>query len=499
MLGALFFGYLVITGKYTVQFSEYRSIYNSVWFGTLMATTCATMFSIVGFYLVKNSIKRDRLTGVGQIIAATPLSNLEYILAKFVSNFLVLLAMVTVMAAMALVMLILHNESGTIDLWAFSVPFLLIATPAMMLVAAVAVFFETIRWLRGSFGNILYLFMAEMMLVMGMMRNNLLDLGGINLYTTSVNAAIQQAYPGAKVGMQMGFITMVEDLRTDASTTFLWNGIEWTQEALLFRFIWIGLALCVLVFALPFFDRFNPASVKRKKTRKKASAATVDMKAAASSRDSTIKYTQIDAPKTVFNFLSMFTAELRLMLRGYHWSWYLIAAGLMIAQWAAPFDIARMYMAPMSMVWPLLIWSSMGTREAHYHTWDLLFSSPMPLKRQLPALYLAGLSIAMISIGGMALRGLLAGEVYYSAALLTGALFTSSLALGFGTLSGSKKLFEVVYLMAWYIGSIDQVAALDLLGTTDAAITAAKLTTLILLSLGLLIMSIWARRRQVYG
>ena len=70
LLGTMFFGYLVITDQYTVRFSEYRGEYNGAWEGTLMAVSCSIMLTIFGFYLVKNAIRRDRLTNVGQTLAA---------------------------------------------------------------------------------------------------------------------------------------------------------------------------------------------------------------------------------------------------------------------------------------------------------------------------------------------------------------------------------------------------------------------------------------------
>jgi len=499
LLGTLFFGYLVITGKYTVQFSEYRSIYNSVWFGSLMAVTCSMMLSLAGFYLVKKSISRDRRTQVGQIIAATPLTNFEYIIAKFFSNFMVLLSMTAVLAVMALMMLLFRNESGTVDLVAFSIPFFLITFPAMALVAAMAVFFDTVRWLRGSLGNIIYLFVAEMLVVVGMLHNIFLDLGGINLFVKSVEAGVIQAYPGVKVAMQMGFIGIIEDIRMEGTNTFVWSGIDWTMGTILLRLMWIGAAGCVLALAVPFFDRFDSAKMKAKNDRNQAKETLSEAAIKGGSRTAAISYGQIDTPPARFSFAGMFQAELHLMLKGYHWSWYIIAAGLMAAQWIVPFDIARMYLVPLAMAWPLLIWSGMGNREIRHNTGDLLFSSPMPFRRQFPAVWLVGLAVALAAVGGMSLRSIMAGQWFYSASLLVGAVFISTLALAFGTISGSKKLFEVIYLIIWYVGSIDHVAALDLLGTTDEAVTAAKLVILSLLSVGLLFAAGLARRRQEYG
>jgi len=499
LLGTLFFAYLVITGKYTVQFGEYRSVYNSAWFGSLMAVTCSIMLTLAGFYLVKKSISRDRQNQVGQIIAASPLSNFEYLIAKFFSNFLVLMSMVVVLAIIALMMLFFLNESGSVDLIAFSAPFLFITIPAITLVSAMAVFFDTVRWLRGSIGNIIYLFAAEMLIVIGMLSNILFDLGGINLFVKSVEAGISQAYPGAKIAMQMGFIGIVEDIRMDGTNTFFWNGIDWTMGTIWLRLLWIGIAGIVLSLAVPFFDRFDPAGSKEKGRKNKVSDIISRVARYTETESEGLSYTQIERPATSFGLSGMLMAELRLMLKGYHWSWYLIAAGLIMAQWIVPFDIARMYVVPVTMAWPLLLWSGMGNREIRYHTEQLLFSSAMPFRRQFPAVWIAGLLVALAAVGGMVLRALMVGHGNYSAALIIGALFIPSLAMAFGAISGSKKLFEVIYLIIWYVGSVDHLPAVDVLGTTEASVTITKMVILFLLSIGLLFSAGLVRRRQVLG
>jgi energy-coupling factor transporter ATP-binding protein EcfA2 len=55
-------------------------------------------------------------------------------------------------------------------------------------------------------------------------------------------------------------------------------------------------------------------------------------------------------------------------------------------------------------IWPLLIWSQMGCREARNATGPFLFSSERALTRQLPALRTAGVLVAAITGGGIGLR-----------------------------------------------------------------------------------------------
>ncbi|MFH2048649.1 MAG: hypothetical protein ABIJ12_04300 [bacterium] len=497
MLGVLFFGYLVITGKYSVQFGDCRTVYDSVWAGSLMAVCSSVMIILIGFYLVKGSISRDRKTEVGQIIASTQISGITYIISKFISNLLILLLMTAVLAIVAFITLLYRNESGFIDLWGFVSPFIFISIPATMFTAAAAVFFDTVKWLRGSVGNIIYLFVAEFSIVFGMLEIPFMDLAGFSIFSDSVRTAIEAIFPGEKVGMVMGFIALDKTLQVDEYRIFDWNGIVWTNAALMLRLFWIGVAGVVTGLAIPFFDRFDPALIKHKLSRKANKKKAVTESIEQSTALTNLPYKSLSLPVLRFSLTNMIVAELRLALKGYHWFWYAIALGLFFAQVFTPFEIARQFIVPGAMIWPLIIWSSMGTRELHFNTSQLLFSSPEPVARQFPAVWLSGLLIAIGSVSPMILRALGTGEGMYALALIIGVIFVPSLALMFGTLTRSKKMFEVVYLMLWYIGSVDKLAAIDVLGTLEASVTPTKLIVLSILTIVFIIAAFQTRRIQV--
>ena len=97
--------------------------------------------------------------GVGQVLAATPLSRLGYLLGKFCSNLAVLASMAGVLAVTALVLQLVRGESMSVDPVAIGLPFVLLTLPVLVLTAAAAVLFETLPVLRGGVGNIAWLFL----------------------------------------------------------------------------------------------------------------------------------------------------------------------------------------------------------------------------------------------------------------------------------------------------------------------------------------------------
>ena len=497
MLGVLFFGYLVITGGYTVQFGDLRALYDSAWAGSLMAVCSSIMLALVGFYLVKGSIQRDRRTEVGQVVAASSIRGPAYVLSKMTSNLAVLWIMAAVLALVAFVTLLFRNETGGINLWAFLSPFFIITLPATVFVAALAVLFDSVRWLRGSVGNVIYLFVAEFCIVFGMLNVPVLDLAAATAFTESVRAAAASGFPGEKVSMIMGFVMFDPAAKVETFRTFPWGGIGWTGQELLLRLIWIGFAAGATVIAVRAFDRFDPAKSKRRGIHKPTRRRRTTDTPARPSRPLTTSHSTIALTLLRFRSLRVLAAELFLALKGRHWFWYAVAVGLAVAQFAAPFEIARRFLVPAAMVWPLTIWSSMGTRERRFNTGPILFSLPDPITRQFPSVWLSGVLVALAAIASMIVRTGLMGDWTYMTALIVAAIVVPSVSLAFGTLSVSKKLFEVVYLMVWYIGSIDQVAPLDILGTSPDAISALKFIILGVVTVASLFAAFSARSRQI--
>jgi hypothetical protein len=146
-----------------------------------------------------------------------------------------------------------------------------------------------------------------------------------------------------------------------------------------------------------------------------------------------------------------------------------VAGALIVAGLLLPLDNAREMMLPLAWFLPVLIWSKLGTREARYRTDQLVFSSAKSLRRQLPAVWMAGVLLALITGSGVALNLALHGEWLGVLALGVGALFIPSLALCLGVWTGSSKSFEFVYTLLWYIGPLNQIESLDFMGAVPGS------------------------------
>src|SRR5260370_23698517 len=96
-------------------------------------------------------------------------------------------------------------------------------------------------------------------------------------------------------------------------------------------------------------------------------------------------------------------------------------------------------------LWPVLLWSSMGIRETRDQTYQLIFSAPHPIARQLPAAWMAGVVVALLTGCGFGFRLLLGGNLKGLIAWAIRLLFIPTLALSLGVLSGARQPFEVLY------------------------------------------------------
>ena len=167
------------------------------------------------------------------------------------------------------------------------------------------------------------------------------------------------------------------------------------------------------------------------------------------------------------DFGSLVLAEMRLMLNGLHFWWYVVAVGLWI--WTVAAGNASQSLAlGLAWLWPMLVWSQMGTRESVNDTEQFVYPSLHPLRRQFLALWVAGFAVAVLAGSGSLLHWIVAGDGNGALGVLAGAAFIPSLAIACGAISGTTRLFEIVYLVLWYVGPMNRGAALDFTAASGA-------------------------------
>jgi hypothetical protein len=488
----------------TLRFGDHRGIYNSAWVGAAIAMLTAAFLGLIGFYLIKNAIDRDRQTRVGQILAAAPLSRFQYILSKMFSNFAVLAAIALAVATSAGVTQLVRGEDTTLRLGKLLAPYLVLTLPSLLVIAAIAVLFECVPGLRGGGGNVAYFFLwgLGMGASSAALRASGADYLGFGLLLPSMMEACHAAFPDYDPGlhnMALGLNFRAEGVWT--LTTFVWNGTHFTPRMIALRGIWVALAVGATWLAARVFDRFSgDTGGGRRRRADSQSERGGDAEAAPGFAEHLgLTALSLTPPRglSVAHFLRLLAAEIRLLAKGTSRWWYVVMIGLWIASAVTPLALAQLHVLPLVWLWPVLLWSSMGVREARFGMDQILFSSPHPLRLQIPAAWLGGVAVALLSGCVIGARLLFAGDVPAVLAWLVGACFVPALALALGVWTGSSRAFEGIYTALWYMGPLQPIPAIDFMGASQAAIAAGTPGVFALVTIVLLVLCFLGRQRRL--
>lgn len=483
-----------------VTFGNIRGNYDGAWLGLMFGLVCVTLLPLVAFYLVRGAINRDRTTRVGPILAATQLTRWAYLFGKLLSNIALLATILAVIFVAGTILLWFRRTTPGFDLLQFAAPLWTMALPVLVIVAGVAVLFETVRWLRGGFGNVVYFFLWTFCLGLAFSHYvgpsaapvRIADPFGASRVIASAKQYIAREVPGYRgdVDVVVGF-----GFGSDSGKSLRvlpWPDYPWSGRDIAPRLVWLIAGVLLVLPAGLFFDRFDPARgrmprVTRRKTRAPPFAPMTDL--AVSVKD----LPAMKLHKT--NPMRLVTTELKLLLSGQPLWWWAVMAGLFIASLVTPLEVARRWILPLLWVVPVLVFSPLGARDRLAGVTPLLASSMLYGWRLIFGAWIAGFSFALVLALGVIVRTIVAGEPTVSVALLVGALFVPALALALGNLTKSSRLFEVVYLGLWYV-AVRGVSQIDFMVRTPASV--AWYQTALFLGAVVILLSVAIMARRIY-
>lgn len=474
LTAAIALGYLALPPAGSVwvimNAGGYRGIYNSAYAGTASALAGGLWLMLGGFYVIRGAIARDQHTGVGQVLAATPLSSAGYLAGKFWSNLMVLASMAGVLAVTALALQLARGESMAVDPGALLLPFVLLTLPVLAATAAAAILFETIPVLRAGLGNIAWFLLWMITAIAGQGA----PLGGLGTVATSMRAAVaaQHLHPAA-AEFSLGFTKLDHPLRA-----FTWHGLEPADGFVAARLLLILGAACLAALPAVWFGRFDLARARPRGAAAPAAGQTpvpvpaTGPPAGQAARSKRSPAYQPLSPAKARPGLSagrLLAGEVRILVQGTTRWWWLVAAALNAASLAVPANLVKPAGASTALllaaawIWPVLIWSRLGTQRRENGLETLLGAYPA-VYRQLAAEWAAGLALTAAAGLGPLLRMAVAADGPGVAAWIAGALFIPSLALMLGAASRTHRMFQASYVILWY-AAVNNVAAADYMGT----------------------------------
>ncbi len=443
----------------TVRVGNFIGVYNSAWIGYVTAIMTSVFLSLIGFYLVNNSIKKDIGTGVGMIIAATSIRNFKYLLSKALSNFLVLLSITAIVFIMSIMLFFIRGNRYSFEVTQFILPYTIVVLPALFFISSLAVVAEVFLGRRPVIQYLLFFALfnfisANVMMTKGSTMIMMLDPFGVKAVTMGMEDFVQTHFNKQLHVVSMGFnFSDKQDVKT-----FVFEGIQWQSAFIISRFMWIGFSLLLIFISSKFFHRFD---VKERINTKKKKSLTPNISSGLITGDINLSALPVITP--AYGILPFIKTELLMLFRkGSKWFW-LVNIGGMIALIFAPLSIAHQIILPALWFLQVSRWSDIATKEKinriHYFT----YASYQPIKRLLVSQMIAGIILAVALALPLIIRYLINGDFIPILNIVAGAVFIVALAVCFGILSGGNKLFEILFFLLTYC-AINKIPFTDYFG-----------------------------------
>ncbi|MGB4774463.1 MAG: hypothetical protein WBP45_04785, partial [Daejeonella sp.] len=393
-------------GYYTVRVGNFRGDYNSAWIACVTAMLTSTFLSLIGFFLVNNSVKKDIETEVGMIIAATPVSNFKYLLSKTLSNFLVLLSMTTIIFLMSIALFFMRARGYSFEISQYVLPYLLVTLPCLFFISTLAIIAEVFLGRRPVFQYLGFFLVCNLLFTNMQMAKNteissLLDPFGVKYVMKGMEEQVKTRYDKNVKGVSMGFVFGSKN----KPKTFQFEGVQWSAAFIVSRILWMSLGILLVLIASRFFHRFD---VKERVRAKKKSKFPEIADTATPYKD--IKILSLPPVAAAYGILPFIKTELLMLFRkGSTWFWFLNLLG-MLALIFTPISVAHQLVLPV--LWFLQVgrWSDLSTKEKTNRIHYFSYASYQPLKRLLSAQLIAGIILALALASPLLLRYLIAGN-----------------------------------------------------------------------------------------
>lgn len=477
----------------TFTMPGYRGVYNSAWVGHVSAMMSTLVLSLCGFFLVNSGIKKDIETEVGLIIATTQISNFGYLLSKLLSNLLVLLTISACALLMGILMFFIRSHGYPFHISDFLLPYFLMVVPAMFLVSGLAILAEVFLGRKTVLHCILYI--ALFGGIMGNVNSNnnnpievITDGFGIRTVVNSVKNKVNTQFNENIENISLGYTIHIgkKDYKT-----FVWEGVSWNGFYLFSRALWIGIILSLVYVSSFFFHRFDFKQTVRKKKEKDQESL---LKATTAARTHFDKFA-LPAVVPAYGIFPFIKTELLLMVRkDSKWLWFL-NMGLWIATLFVPLHFAYTFLLPVLLFLQVSRISELVTKEKtnrlHYFT----YASYKPLQRMLPAQIIAGFSLLIVLSLPVLCRLLLTSSHMAAAQIVNGSLLIVMLSTFLGIVSGSKKLFEILFFALTYL-AFQGLAVAHYLGALPHENYKGFMLSILMINVVLLICSFAIRNYQ---
>lgn len=456
------------TLNYNFEGFFYRGIYNSMWMGWVATIAFISVITLIGFYFVRNSIKRERELLIGEITASIGTKSLVFIFGKAFGNLLFLILQMIIVIFTTIIMQFVRGESYSLELIKLLTPFLILAVPACFIVSVIAIIFEVIPILRSSFGNVAYFFVWSGICVasLGSAKSYLADVFGIN---TTSKVILEQFKNNFDEFKDIDYFSLgTNGALHDNIKTFVMDKVSIDMNVFIGRFFWMAIGILILFFASMFFRR---TSLIRTKVSSKMSKV-IDTKEKEYNYHKRVVLSEIFENKTYSNNLSIICSEFKLMFATCNLWWYIAIILCSIGVFFAKGETLYKFLIPIIWILPIFIWSKLGIIQINYNMEDYLVTYKNYRRSQLFDSVVAGILFSVLINISVIIKFIISNDYLGAIYILMGIIFVNALGMFIGNISKNPTAFEIIYTILWYVGMLNGLTSLDFIGITKAAVSA---------------------------
>jgi hypothetical protein len=423
--------------------AERRVLLNSAATSLTSSILGGLILSLAAFYVISDSLGTDLRTGMGHLIASSPLSSARYLAGKLLGNivFLYLLCFVFMLACMAVHLL--HGEAALEPLVffrTFGVEFI----PMVPCIAGIALVFECVRFLSGRGGDVLYFLFWLLFISIGVLilenAQSLawllaVDISGMGFFLKEI------VHITGTTHFTIGYSPY------DASLTpVLFQGLDWDPAFVLPRLLSTLFVLPLFAIALAFFRRFDPA----RQISKRAEAGFISRIGHKLSFQWLQGFvSRIPVPSGAPSLARAAALEMNFTFALFPVLLLMLAATAICGLFCA-IDAIRIGIVPAVFFVTVPMLAGIPTRDRVDGTTPLIFTAPLVRRNFVFVKLIAALGI-MLLLSAIPLIRITLDAPMNGLALLVGLVFASAAATALGLLTGSPKPFVVTFLLFLYL------------------------------------------------
>lgn len=401
------------------------------WVPMAAALCIGILLPLMGFFYVKNSLKYDKETGVSNLINTSPVSKIVYLAGKYLSNIILLFCLLLIVIVSSFCMVLIKFPNTDFPVFQF-VSYYISIIPGLFICASIVLLFEAIPFFQTKTGNgiaaVVFLSFYISCITFAMMQPNEIiarcfDISGFSWLKECID---QSVYAITKKPAEIAlFVGGGANVNNNELLPLTFLPLRFSTKILIEKGTAVvsGIALCAL------------ASIVLPRTEQSA-------------------FVYHNKPKSK-NYKAkphgVLLTELLLTFRGCSFLWYFVMILLWILLLIVPIKTAQNIMLPLTLIWSTILFSDYGCREKTYFTDELMKTIPLAYPKQLMIRWCMGSASMILIIFPVILRTVFNGEIIGMCSGISWAMFVPALSIFLGQISGTERLFEIVFLAICYV------------------------------------------------